>query len=107
MKIGFLGIKCKNENFYKLNLKENWDFEELFESLGFLRKIRLRKSRIWELKIVSYLRHGNYESWCIKIGDLRNHSKADFIEIMNKMIMVMIMISSGINTRIGAWETEN
>ena len=57
------------------------------------------------IRIVSYLRRGNYESWCIKIGDLRNHSKADFIEIMNKMIM--IIISSGINTGIGAWETEN
>ena len=57
------------------------------------------------IRIVSYLRDGNYESWCIKIGDLRNHSKADFIEIMNKMIM--IIISSGINTGIGAWETEN
>ena len=59
------------------------------------------------IRIVSYLRRGNYESWCIKIGDLRNHSKADFIEIMNEMIMVMIIISSGINTGIGAWEIEN
>ena len=59
------------------------------------------------IRIVSYLRRGNYESRCIKIEDLRNHSKADFIKIMNKMIMVMIIISSGINTRIGAWETEN
>ena len=57
------------------------------------------------IRILSYLRHENYESWCIEIGDLRNHSKADFIEIMNKMIM--ITISSGINTGIGAWETEN
>ena len=57
------------------------------------------------IRIVSYLRRGNYESRCIKIEDLRNHSKADFIEIMNKMIM--IIISSGINTGIGAWETEN
>ena len=59
------------------------------------------------IRIVCYLRRRNYEGWCIKIGDLRNHSKADFIEIMNKMIMVMIIISSGINTGIGAWETEN
>ena len=29
------------------------------------------------------------------------------MEIMNKMIMIMIIISSGINTGIGAWETEN
>ena len=59
------------------------------------------------IRIVSYLRRGNYESWCIKIGDLRNHSKADFIEIMNKMIMVMIIISSGIKYRnwsMGNWK---
>ena len=42
-----------------------------------------------------------------KIGNLRSHSKAEFIEIMNKMIMVMIIINSGINTGIGAWETKN
>ena len=53
------------------------------------------------------MRSRNYESWCIKIGDLGNHSKAEFIEIMNKMIVIMIIISSGINTGIGAWETEN
>ena len=93
-------------------MKENWDFEELFESSGFLRKIKLRKLGLWELKgirIVSYLRRRNYESWCIKIGDIRNHSKAEFIEIMNKVIMIMIMIiiSSGVNMGIGAWETEN
>ena len=34
LKIGFLGIKCKNENFQKLNLKENWDFEESHASLN-------------------------------------------------------------------------
>ena len=39
--------------------------------------------------------------------NLRNHSNAEFIEIMNKMIIIMIIISSGVNTRIGAWETEN
>ena len=53
------------------------------------------------------MRHINYESGCIKIGNLRNHSKAEFIEIMNKMIMIMIIISSGINAGIGAWKTEN
>ena len=41
----------------------------------------------------------------MKIGNLENHLKAHFIEITNKMIM--IIISSGINTGIGAWETEN
>ena len=58
------------------------------------------------IKIVCYLRRGKYESWCTKNGDLRNHSKAEFIE-MNKVIMIMIIISSGVNTGIGAWETEN
>ena len=35
--------------------------------------------------------------------NLRNHSNAEFIEIMNKMII----ISSGVNMGIGAWETGN
>ena len=35
--------------------------------------------------------------------NLRNHSNAEFIEIMNKMII----ISSEVNTGIGAWETGN
>ena len=39
--------------------------------------------------------------------NLGNHSKAEFLEIMNKIIVIMIIISNGINTRIGAWETEN
>ena len=43
------------------------------------------------IRIVSYLRRRNYESRCIKIGNLRNHSKAEFIEIMNKMIRIMII----------------
>ena len=71
---------------------ENWDFGSWI---------------LKEMRIVSYLRNRNYESWCVKIGNLRNHSKAKLIEIMNKMIMIMIIISSGINTGIGAWETEN
>ena len=50
------------------------------------------------------MRSRNYESWCTKIGNLRNHSKAEFIEIMNKMIIIIIImiISSGANTGIGA-----
>ena len=55
LKIGFLGIKCKNENFRKLNLKE--------------------------IRIENYLRSRNYENWIIKIGNLGNHSKAEFLEI--------------------------
>lgn len=47
---------------------ENWDFESWI-----LKKIR----------IVSYLRSRNYESWFMKIGNLENHLKADFLE-MNK-----------------------
>ena len=44
---------------------------------------------------------------CKKIGNLENHLKADFIEITNKMKMIMMVISSGINTGIEGWETEN
>ena len=63
----------------------------------------------WEFLETEFESGWNFknESWCVKIGNPRNHSKAEFIEIMNKMIMIMIIISSGINTGIGAWETEN
>ena len=47
---------------------ENWEYES------------------WILKdiiIVSYLRSRNYESWFMKIGNLENHLKSDFLE-MNK-----------------------
>ena len=71
---------------------ENWNFESWI---------------LKEIRIVSYLRNRNYESWCVKIGNLINHSNVEFIDIMNKMIMIMIIISSGMNTEIGAWEIEN
>ena len=60
-----------------------------------------------EIRIESYLRSRNYGNWIIKIGNLGNHSKAEFLEIMNKIIAIMIIISNRINMRIGAWETEN
>ena len=60
-----------------------------------------------EIKIENYLRSRDYENWIIKIGNLINHSKAEFLEIMDKIIVIMIIISNGINTRTGAWETEN
>ena len=60
-----------------------------------------------EIRIENYLRSRDYENWIIKIGNLRNHSKAEFLEIMDKIIVVMIIISNGINTRTRAWETEN
>ena len=93
-------------------MKEKQDFHELFESSGFLRKIKLQKMGLWELNFErdqnrKLFEHRNYESWCIKIGNLRNHSKAEFIEIMNKMIIIMIIISSEANIGIGAWETGN
>ena len=47
---------------------ENWEYES------------------WILKdiiIVSYLRSRNYESWFMKMGNLENHLKADFLG-MNK-----------------------
>ena len=60
-----------------------------------------------EIIIENYLRSRDYENWIIKIGNLGNHSKAEFLEIMDKIIVMMIIISNGINTRTGAWETEN
>ena len=47
-----------------------------------------------EIRIVSYLRSRDYESRFIKkVGNLGNHSKAEFIEIMHKIIVIMIIIS--------------
>ena len=52
----------------------------------------------------------------MKNGSLENHLKADFLEIelrehrllkVKFVIIMIIIISSGINTGIGAWETEN
>ena len=60
-----------------------------------------------EIRIENYLRSRDYKNWIIKIGNLKNHSKAEFLEIMDKIIVIMIIISNGINTRTGAWETEN
>ena len=42
-----------------------------------------------EIRIENYLRSKNYENWIIKIENLGNHSKAEFLE-MNKMIMIII-----------------
>ena len=55
-----------------------------------------------EIRIENYLRSRDYENWIIKIGNLRNHSKAEFLEIMDKIIVIMIIISNRINTRTGA-----
>ena len=33
----------------EIKFERNWDFEELFESSGFLRKTKLRKLGLWEL----------------------------------------------------------
>ena len=64
---------------------------------------------LWKLnfertRIENYLRSRNYENWIIKIGDLGNHSKVEFLEIMNKIIIIMTIISNGINARIGNWK---
>ena len=60
-----------------------------------------------EIIIENYLRSRDYENWIIKIGNLGNNSKAEFLEIMDKIIVIMIIISNGINTKTRAWETEN
>ena len=56
-----------------------------------------------EIRIENYVRSRDYENRIIKIGNLGNHSKPEVLEI----IVIMIIISDGINTRTGAWETEN
>ena len=33
----------------EIEFERNWDFEELLESSGFLRKTKLRKLGLWEL----------------------------------------------------------
>ena len=60
-----------------------------------------------EIRIENYLRSRDYENRIIKIGNLGNHSKEEVLEIMDKIIVIMIIISNGINMRTGAWETEN
>ena len=98
--------------FLETEFERGWNFENDLRVRDFKEKLNCENWDFgsWilkEIRIVSYLRNRNYESWCVKIGNLRNHSKAEFIEIMNKMIIIVIIISSGINTGIGAWETEN
>ena len=98
--------------FLGTEFERGWNFENDLRARDFKERLSCENWDFgsWilkEIRIVSYLRNINYESWCVKIGNLENHLKADFIEIMNKMIMIMIIISSGINTGIGAWETEN
>ena len=34
-----------------------------------------------EIKIENYLRNRNYKNWIIKMGNLGNHSKTEFLEI--------------------------
>ena len=34
-----------------------------------------------EIRIENYLRNRKYENWIIKIGNLGNHLKAEFLEI--------------------------
>ena len=51
-----------------------------------------------DIRIVSYLRSMNYESWFMKNGSLENHLKAEFLEIelrehrLLKVKFVIIMI---------------
>ena len=98
--------------FLGTEFERGWNFEDDLRVLDFKERLSYENWNFesWilkEIRIVSYLRNRNYESWCVKIGNLRNHSNVEFIDIMNKMIMIMIIISSGMNTEIGAWEIEN
>ena len=57
-----------------------------------------------EIRIESYLRSRNYKNWIIKIG---NHSKVEFLEMINKIIVIMVVISDGVkyeNWSMGNWK---
>ena len=60
-----------------------------------------------EIKIESYLRNRNYENWIIKVGRLGNHLKVGFLEMINKIIVMMVVISDGVkyeNWSMGNWK---
>ena len=44
-----------------------------------MRILEIKFERNWNFE--NYLRSINYETWIIKIGNLVNHSKAEFLEI--------------------------
>ena len=98
--------------FLETEFERGWNFENNLRVRDFKERLSCENWDFgsWilkEIRIVSYLRNRNYESWCVKIGNPENHLKADITEITNKMKMIMMVISSGINTGIEGWETEN
>ena len=70
----------------EIKFERGGNFWKLFESSGFFKKFKLQKLGLWklnlkEIKIENYLRSRHYENSIIKIGNLGNHSKAEFLEI--------------------------
>ena len=63
-KTGFLKFIWKLD-FYELNVR--------------MRILEIKCERNWNFE--NYLKSINYENWIIKIGNLGNHSKAEFLEI--------------------------
>ena len=60
-----------------------------------------------EIRIENYLRSRDYKNWIIKIGNLKNHSKVEFLEMINKIIVIMVVISDGVkyeNWSMGNWK---
>ena len=45
-----------------------------------MRILEIKFERNWDFE--NYLRVWNYESWIIKIGNLGNRSKAEFLEMI-------------------------
>ena len=91
LKIGFLEVKCRNENFQKLNLKEigtsrfireldiyklnlrigisetkferNWSFENYLRVWDLKKKIKLRKLGLWKLNFERNQNWKLFEKW--------------------------------------------
>ena len=47
----------------EIKFERDWDFEGLFESSGFLRKIKLRRSGLWELNFERDWNLKLFETW--------------------------------------------
>ena len=95
--------------FLETEFESGWNFENDLRVRDFKERLSCENWDFgsWilkEIRIVSYLRNRNYESWCVKIGNLRNHLKADFMEITNKMVIKIMMIT---NEQLGKYDNWN